>query len=133
MTAFGDEGWTYGTIVHTHSEPDKWLTVWGSHWHAPVLHPTQAAAKVALTEWLNEVNRDPGQFVVRRVRMVFHGGVESGRAFLVLPVCGYDGYVCEDCGVRAGFPMDFCCHRATTGASQLVDLGEEDGWEYDHG
>jgi hypothetical protein len=116
VTAYGDEGWTWGTINHLPDEPDKWLTVWGSHWHAPVLNPTQASAEAAFKKWLADTSLDPAQFTVRRVRMVYHAGVGSGRAFRILPVCGHDGYVCEDCAVRGGYAMDTCYRRSKAGA-----------------
>ena len=71
----GDEGWAWGEIIGE----GEWLTVLGSHYRAPVLHSTPDAARAASVD-------APGwcQAVVARVRMVYHGGVASGRAFRIL-------------------------------------------------
>ena len=81
-TRYGDEGWTFGTLAGS----QMWLTVWGSHWDAPVLHATREEAVAALEAWTSEYATRPpaGLFTVARVRMVFHGGVSSGRAFRIL-------------------------------------------------
>lgn len=81
MTSYGDEGWTFGILVGS----TEWLTVYGSRWKAPVLHGTPEDAYAEMDEWAVgktlDVIRD---LTIARVRMVFHGGVGSGRAFRIL-------------------------------------------------
>lgn len=72
------EGWSAGTTTG-----GQWLTILGSHFRVPTLHPTAAAAEAAIPATLTGPLR--AELVVRYVRETWHPGVTGdGRAYRIV-------------------------------------------------
>jgi hypothetical protein len=71
-------GWAYGTIDGS----DEWLTIWGSYYTRPVLHPTEDDAKAAFdaSPFAGDAKNT---WVICHVTEVPMWGVSSGYAYQI--------------------------------------------------